>query len=75
MGEFMTGPFFLSEVPPYHGEDGFGDADLPPIDARLESEHAVMAIIKLAELYKGSLRVIFSLANLWEFIYGEFQEG
>lgn len=41
------------ELPPYHGYDGFGDADLPPIEARLQNEHAVNAIIRLAEEYKG----------------------
>lgn len=52
MSEFLSRPFTFF-VPPYHGEDGFGDANLPPITARLENEHAVNAIIRLAEQYKG----------------------
>lgn len=49
----MTRPFSFIELPPYHGEDGFGDANLPQIPTRVEPEHAVQAIIRLAELYQG----------------------
>ena len=38
---------------PYHGEDGFGDAGLPPVQPSIEAEHGVNAIIQLAELYKS----------------------
>ena len=38
---------------PYHGEDGFGDAGLPPVQPSIEPEHGVNAIIQLAELYKS----------------------
>lgn len=53
MSEFIASPFTFVFDPPYHGEDGFGDANLPPISARLESEHAVNTIIRLAEQYQG----------------------
>lgn len=42
----------------YHGDDGFGDADLPPIEAVLEAEHGVLALIRLAEEKKGLLSVL-----------------
>lgn len=38
---------------PYHGKDGFGDADLPKISAKLEKEHAVLALIRLVHEYEG----------------------
>jgi len=38
---------------PYHGEDGFGDADLPPIEPVLAEGHAVDALIRWAEEYPG----------------------
>lgn len=53
MSEFIASPFKFVFDPPYHGEDGFGDANLSPISARLESEHAVNTIIRLAEEYQG----------------------
>ncbi|CAG7837635.1 unnamed protein product [Allacma fusca] len=43
---------------PYHGKDGFGDANLPPVQPTLEAEHAVNGIIQLAELYKGNLTIL-----------------
>ncbi|CAG7824007.1 unnamed protein product, partial [Allacma fusca] len=43
---------------PYHGKDGFGDANLPPVQPKLETEHAVHAIIRLGELYKGKLTIL-----------------
>lgn len=45
------------------GEDGFGDAHLPIISPILEPEHAVSAIIRLAEEYKGKLTIL-SIAPL-----------
>jgi len=57
MNEFISSPFTFVFDPPYHGEDGFGDANLPPISARLESEHAVNTIIRLAEQYQGSVSI------------------
>ncbi len=49
----MIRPFSFVEEPPFNGEDGFGDADLPPIPTRVEQENAVQAIIRLAETYQG----------------------
>ncbi|ODM89447.1 hypothetical protein Ocin01_17233 [Orchesella cincta] len=58
MSEYMMIPFKHLEEPPYNGDDGFGDASLPDIPPRLEAEHAVAAIIRLAEEYKGKLTII-----------------
>lgn len=38
----------------YHGQDGFGDAKLPPIPTQVQPDHAVEAIIKMAETYPGN---------------------
>ncbi|CAL8109771.1 unnamed protein product [Orchesella dallaii] len=58
MSEFIMAPFSHIQQPPYNGEDGFGDADLPEIPERVEAEHSVLAIIRLAEQYKGKLTII-----------------
>jgi len=54
MNTSLVSRFEHLEDPPYHGYDGFGDADLPPIEPIFEPEHAVHAISRLAELYKGT---------------------
>jgi inosine-uridine nucleoside N-ribohydrolase len=51
---------FRSDEPSYNGENGFGDAYLPKLLPRLESEHAVPAIIELAEIHKGNLIILAS---------------
>jgi hypothetical protein len=33
-----------------------GDADLPPMEAEVEAEHGVNAIIRLAQLHKGQIK-------------------
>lgn len=53
MDGFMLSDFRFLEDPPYHGEDGFGDANLPPIPTRVQAEHSIQAIIRLAEMYQG----------------------
>jgi len=50
----MISRFAYLEEPPWFGEDGFGDANLPPIPTRAESEHAVDAIIRLSQVYRGN---------------------
>ncbi|CAG7823058.1 unnamed protein product [Allacma fusca] len=50
-------PYDLGDNP-YFGKDGFGDTNLPPVQPKLEAEHAVHAIIRLAELYKGKLTIL-----------------
>ena len=50
----MAVPYKLDQhVNPYHGYDGFGDCDLPPEDPKIEKEHAVLALIRLAQEYAG----------------------
>jgi inosine-uridine nucleoside N-ribohydrolase len=58
MANPMISPFKHLQEPPFFGVDGFGDADLPPITTRVESEHAVDAIIRLAEAYRGQLSIL-----------------
>ncbi|CAG7717831.1 unnamed protein product, partial [Allacma fusca] len=48
-------PYYSSDHP-YYGKDGFGDTNLPAVQPKLEAEHAVNAIIRLAELYKGTYK-------------------
>ena len=42
-------PGFVS----YHGEDGFGDAGLAPVEPKVEEEHAALALIRLSWEYAG----------------------
>ncbi|XP_021958071.1 inosine-uridine preferring nucleoside hydrolase [Folsomia candida] len=42
----------------YHGTDGFGDADFSKIEPRIEHEHAVHALVRLAHEYEGKLTII-----------------
>lgn len=46
--------------PAFFGSDGFGDAkNLPPVHhQQVDQEHAVNAMIRLAETYKGRLTII-----------------
>lgn len=47
---------FTQQVEPYHGEDGFGDvqvSELEPVNAVVQEETAVGAIIRLAKEFKG----------------------
>jgi inosine-uridine nucleoside N-ribohydrolase len=50
----MISKFRYFNDPPYYGEDGFGDANLPSIPTRVQAEHAIDAIIRLAEEYRGN---------------------
>lgn len=36
-----------------NGNDGFGDTNLPNINVQIQDEHAVNAIVRLAEFHKG----------------------
>ena len=47
-------PFKFKEQPPYHGYDGFGDAEFPKIVPKLEKENGISAIIRLAHQYKST---------------------
>jgi len=58
MGKYVMKTFEHIEDPPYFGEDGFGDANLPTIPTRVEEEHAVNAIIRLAKTYQGELVIV-----------------
>lgn len=50
----MTVPYKLDQhVIPYHGYDGFGDCGLQPEEPKVEAEHAVLALIRLAKEYSG----------------------
>ena len=48
----------VSDVKYVHGNDGLGDAfskdDLPPYDALRKDEHAVTALQRLTNQYKGT---------------------
>jgi inosine-uridine nucleoside N-ribohydrolase len=45
------------EIPPYFGEDGFGDAGFPKLVPRINSsEDGVSAIISYLRKYKGFLK-------------------
>lgn len=41
-----------------HGEDGFGDAGLPPATGRAADEHAALAILRLSHQYAGRLLLV-----------------
>ncbi|KAA8918265.1 nucleoside hydrolase [Xanthomonas sontii] len=41
-----------------HGQDGFGDVDLPPAARRAEAEHAALAILRLSHQYAGRLLLV-----------------
>lgn len=41
-----------------HGEDGFGDVDLPDPVTRPESEHAAAALVELARQHPGELTLV-----------------
>lgn len=43
----------------YHGTDGFGDADFSKIEPRIEHEHAVHALVRLAHEYEGDYILLF----------------
>jgi inosine-uridine nucleoside N-ribohydrolase len=47
----------------YHGMDGFGDAGLEPIEPKIEHEHAVHALIRLAHEYEGTNPKIYYKSN------------
>ena len=49
-----------------HGEDGFGDTGYAPAARRAESEHAALAIIRLAKAHEGRLLLVMlgPLTNL-----------
>ena len=50
----------------FHGEDGLGDSGYPPSSRRVETEHAALALIRLAEESPGELTLtaIGPLTNL-----------
>jgi len=60
MGTSMVSKFEHSDSARFNGIDGFGDSKLPRLNYNsvVEDEHAVNAIIKLAEMYKGKLSVV-----------------
>lgn len=41
-----------------HGQDGFGDVDLPPAARGAEAEHAALAILRLSHQYAGRLLLV-----------------
>ncbi len=41
-----------------HGQDGFGDVDLPPAARSAEAEHAALAILRLSHQYAGRLLLV-----------------
>ncbi|MET7141027.1 nucleoside hydrolase [Xanthomonas sp. PPL139] len=41
-----------------HGQDGFGDVDLPPAARGAEAEHAALAILRLSHHYAGRLLLV-----------------
>ncbi|MBO9828663.1 nucleoside hydrolase [Xanthomonas sp. A2111] len=41
-----------------HGQDGFGDVDLPPAARGAEAEHAAVAILRLSHQYAGRLLLV-----------------
>ncbi|CAG7822583.1 unnamed protein product [Allacma fusca] len=44
--------------PSYHGSDGFGDANLPIIEAEIKEENAILALIRLAKTFSGQLSIL-----------------
>ena len=48
---------FVRTSRPHHGDDGFGDADLPPIEPKLQEEDAVSAIIRLANEHEKGITI------------------
>ncbi|WP_295921797.1 nucleoside hydrolase [uncultured Xanthomonas sp.] len=41
-----------------HGQDGFGDVDLPPAARGAEAEHAALAILRLSHQYAGRMLLV-----------------
>lgn len=41
-----------------HGEDGFGDVDLPAPETRPEGKHAAVALVELARTHPGELTLV-----------------
>jgi len=41
-----------------HGQDGFGDIDLPPPHHAAQAEHAALAILRLSHAYAGHLQIV-----------------
>lgn len=51
----LVHPYYKSETP-FHGHDGFGDADLPPqppATTMLKPQHAVWAMLDLVTQHPG----------------------
>lgn len=51
---------FISDGPPFHGEDGFGNINLEDISMKvntkcLQSEFAPLALVRLAREHKGKI--------------------
>lgn len=42
----------------FHGEDGLGDSGYPPSTRRVETEHAALALIRLADKAPGELNLV-----------------
>jgi len=51
----MVIPYHQDPNRRHHGVDGLGDV-YPPIKPKLEKEHGISAIIRLAHEYKGVVR-------------------
>lgn len=50
--------FAPSHASHFHGEDGLGDSGYPPSARRVEPEHAVLALIRLARESPGELTLV-----------------
>ncbi|ODN04827.1 hypothetical protein Ocin01_01814 [Orchesella cincta] len=58
---------FTHPIEPFHGNDGFGDNDFPPLSykeaSNFSEEHGVLAMCRLAKEYDGKLTIIALAAH------------